>query len=162
MVTQLPYFATMVYSRFPRAQALYLRTAWNPLLNSFVHPNGKGAALLAVDTPDPTRPEDWVFMAYISERRSPLTDNIYAAMDRRDFLDRVRLIAASFCDPVRSFFQWIPEDLHTVYFTPLAEWDPSQEDHVWDGMGGRVTLAGDAAHPMSFRELPIPYRQMQC
>jgi len=27
----------------------------------------------------------------------------------------------------------LPDGLETIYFTPLVEWDPRKEEHVWDG-----------------------------
>lgn len=56
----------------------------------------------------------------------------------------------SFVEPFASAFAWIPEDTPSNnggirYWTPLP----------WDNHAGCVTLAGDAAHPMPPRELPL-------
>jgi hypothetical protein len=42
------------------------------------------------------------------------------------------------------------EDQPSWYFH-LAVWDPSLSEHNWDNKNGRVTLAGDAEHPMTYR-----------
>jgi hypothetical protein len=55
-----------------------------------------------------------------------------------------------YCDPWKSAFEWVPEDQPCWYFD-LAVWDPSLPAHNWDNKNGRVTLAGDAAHPMTYR-----------
>jgi 2-polyprenyl-6-methoxyphenol hydroxylase-like FAD-dependent oxidoreductase len=54
------------------------------------------------------------------------------------------------CEPFRSGIQWIPAGEDTKLFvTQLHYWIPVP----WDNRRARVTLAGDAAHPM----LPSEY-----
>lgn len=55
-----------------------------------------------------------------------------------------------FVDPWRSVFEWMPDD-HPVWYGKLRNWDPSLPEHQWNNHRGRVTLAGDAAHPMTFQ-----------
>ena len=59
-------------------------------------------------------------------------------------------LAKGFCDPFRSVFEWTPDD-SPVWYWKLRQWDPSEPKHSWDNHDGRVTLAGDAAHPMTFQ-----------
>lgn len=74
-------------------------------------------------------------------------------------LERVRYIKArtkEWAEPFQTIVKVLPED------TPLAEirvqdWVPARRDsndlvdraRVWDNLSGTVTLAGDAAHPMT-------------
>ncbi len=38
-----------------------------------------------------------------------------------------------------------------VWYGKMNHWDPQEEGHRWDSHGGRIMLAGDAAHPMTFQ-----------
>lgn len=58
--------------------------------------------------------------------------------------------AEMFAEPFRSALLSLPEDA-VLWCERLAQW-PTVE---WDGRGGRVTLAGDAAHPMTYRKLVL-------
>ena len=51
------------------------------------------------------------------------------------------------CEPFRSAVMWMPDDTKITY-EKMAYWVPIP----WGNHGGRVTLAGDAAHPMTPRE----------
>ena len=83
-------------------------------------------------------------------------------MNVRDRLRQVKEKSKAWKDPVRSALDWTPDDHDMVYYGPLANWDPSLEEHSWDNHGGKVTLAGDAAHPMTYRTFPrFPFRSRQ-
>jgi 2-polyprenyl-6-methoxyphenol hydroxylase-like FAD-dependent oxidoreductase len=49
-----------------------------------------------------------------------------------------------FKEPFQSAIQWMPEDSSPVFMRQLKYWPTLP----WDNRGGRVTLAGDAAHCM--------------
>lgn len=55
--------------------------------------------------------------------------------------------AETFCEPFRSANLWVPEGT-TVTSNNLSYWIPVH----WDNRNGRITLVGDAAHPMTFRQ----------
>jgi len=55
---------------------------------------------------------------------------------------------ALLCEPFRSAVAWIPDDTVVTYDT-MAYW----VSIPWDNHDGRVTLAGDAAHPMTPRKI---------
>jgi 2-polyprenyl-6-methoxyphenol hydroxylase-like FAD-dependent oxidoreductase len=55
------------------------------------------------------------------------------------------LVGSDFAEPRRSAVAWAPED-HHVPRDRLAIWSPVLRDHH----DGRVTLAGDAAHAMTY------------
>jgi 2-polyprenyl-6-methoxyphenol hydroxylase-like FAD-dependent oxidoreductase len=50
------------------------------------------------------------------------------------------------CEPFRSAVAWLPDDTEIKY-NKIAYWHPVP----WDNHNGSVTLAGDAAHPMTPR-----------
>ncbi|KAK7963859.1 hypothetical protein PG996_008455 [Apiospora saccharicola] len=146
--------ATFINCRFTREQALYLRRT-HPLVNLIVHPDGMMGMLAALDCADADRPETWTFAFYISWRTSAAEQDAEAADPANNWGPRERLRQAkeksrAFADPMRSAYDWMPDDLETVYYTPNGNWDPSMPDHKWDNRGGRITLVGDSAHPMTY------------
>lgn len=58
--------------------------------------------------------------------------------------------AEKLAEPFRSAYMAIAADA-TIWCDRLAEW----RTEPWDNRNGRVTLAGDAAHPMTYREYSI-------
>lgn len=64
-----------------------------------------------------------------------------------DILKDMKARAEEFPEPYNSIFQAIPEGTK-AWHNRLTYW-PTQP---WDNRNGRVTLAGDAAHPMTFRK----------
>lgn len=45
----------------------------------------------------------------------------------------------------------MPDDTPTAWYGKLQHWDPLSPGNRWENQDGRVTLAGDAAHPMTFQ-----------
>lgn len=64
--------------------------------------------------------------------------------------------AKTLAEPARSAFQWIPHDT-LVHRADISYWI----SQPWDSRKGRLTLVGDAAHPMPPCEfasrLSLPY-----
>lgn len=86
----------------------------------------------------PDHPETWVFqlaMAWLGTRDHSLSHKERLALIK----DRARELA----EPARSAFTWIPEGT-PVYNADISYWI----SQPWDNRGGRMTLVGDAAHPM--------------
>lgn len=66
--------------------------------------------------------------------------------DDLSYKDRLALIkekAQGLGDPARSAFMWMPDDTE-VHKADISYWVPQ----AWDNHQGRLTLIGDAAHPM--------------
>jgi 2-polyprenyl-6-methoxyphenol hydroxylase-like FAD-dependent oxidoreductase len=148
--TRLPYAATFVQARYTREQALFLRS-FHPLYLASPHPNNLFAFFGLQDAPDPENPETWTFFFYISWHSST-QDEEAKTVDNKARLKQVRELAKDYTEPWRSAFEWLPED-QPVWYSGLAVWDPSEEHHRWDNRNGRVTLAGDAAYPMTYRKV---------
>lgn len=68
------------------------------------------------------------------------------ALSGSAIIEDMKRRAKAFADPYRTIIQAIP-DQTPAWHNRLSYW-PTQP---WDNLGGRVTLAGDAAHPMTFR-----------
>lgn len=86
----------------------------------------------------PEHPETWVFhlaMAWFAEFDSPLS--------YKERLDMIREKAQSLAEPARSAFTWIPDETQ-VHKADISYW----VSQPWDNQKGRMTLVGDAAHPM--------------
>ena len=65
-------------------------------------------------------------------------------------VDRLALMkgnADRFAEPFHSALSKLPDN-NPVWYIDLAHWEPIP----WDNREGRVTLGGDAAHPMTFRK----------
>lgn len=93
----------------------------------------------------PDHPESWVFhlaMAWFMEHGQPAT--------YRERLDMIREKAQSLAEPARSSFTWIPDDTQ-VHKADISYW----VTQPWDNRQGRLTLIGDAAHPMPPCKLAI-------
>ncbi|MCJ1311570.1 hypothetical protein MMC25_005243 [Agyrium rufum] len=91
------------------------------------------------DVPDPEKPEDWKFQVVTSWRGEKDPN-----MTNSERLAEVKKKASVLAEPFRSAVEWMPEDTPVTY-DPIAFWEPLP----WNNHGGRVTLAGDAAHPMT-------------
>lgn len=142
------YAATMCFTHLSRDQALFLRSPpYHPLFQAAPHPEGYFAWLGLHDASDPD-PETWTLFHYISypEPRHEVVKRTPA-----EHVAYQKELAQKFADPFRSAFQWMPDDSTTIWNGKLQHWDPLEEGHRWDHHGGRITLAGDAAHPMTFQ-----------
>jgi hypothetical protein len=115
------------------------------------HPDGFFAFFGLQDAPEVDKPEDWTFFFYISWN-SPIEQQEREAkmMGNKERLAQVKKLATGYTEPWKSAFQWVGDDQPVWYFD-LAVWDPSLPEHKWNTRNGRVTLAGDAAHPMTYR-----------
>ena len=86
----------------------------------------------------PDHPESWIFhlaMAWRGEAQHELS-----------YAERLAIIkekAAGLAEPARSSFLWIPEGTQ-VHKADISYWITES----WDNHQGRLTLVGDAAHPM--------------
>ncbi|KAF7122289.1 hypothetical protein CNMCM5793_000246 [Aspergillus hiratsukae] len=146
--TPIDYASTMCFTRHTRKHALFLQSQpHHPLYQVAPHPSGYCAWLSLHDGDDIEHPENWTFFHYISfpEPR----DEVNNRMMREHVLHQKEL-AHQFINPWRIVFEWMPEDSE-VWYSMLRNWDPSLPEHRWDHHQGGVTLAGDAAHPMTFQ-----------
>ncbi|KAH8652533.1 hypothetical protein BX600DRAFT_96755 [Xylariales sp. PMI_506] len=141
---------TFINASYTREQALSLRSH-HPLMNVIVHPDNMIGMLATLDAPREDEPEGWRFTFYMSRLISvEQQDAESAVMGVPERLAEAKALGATLAEPMRSAYAWLPDDLKTVYWTGSTNWDPSLEEHRWNNHQGLVTLAGDAAHPMTF------------
>lgn len=148
-IRPLPYCATFIQARYTAEQARYLRK-FHPLYIAGINPAGFFSFLGMHDAPDPNDPEQWTFFCYISWRSSLEEQETTAHWTNAQRLQQVKGLAKSFANPFRSAFEWLDDD-HPVWYMGLSDFDPGAEGHRWDTHGGRVTMAGDAAHAMTYQ-----------
>ncbi|RAL07228.1 FAD-dependent oxidoreductase [Aspergillus homomorphus CBS 101889] len=148
-IRQLPYCATFVQARFSAEQARFLRQ-FHPLYLAGINPAGLFAFFGMHDVENPGRPETWTFFFYISWHSDYQEQERTAGWSNAQRLKQVKEYAKNFANPWKSAFKWLDDD-HEVWYMGLTDFDPGAEDHHWDNQGGRVTLAGDAAHAMTYQ-----------
>lgn len=98
-----------------------------------------GLALCAIqNAPDPSKPETWSFnvLRFIET-------SLPRPLFGKPALALIKSIPDKICEPFWSAINWIPP--HASFFaTQLDYW----VTRPWNSHGGRLTLAGDAAHAM--------------
>ncbi|KAJ5393821.1 uncharacterized protein N7487_011462 [Penicillium crustosum] len=127
-VTPTDFASTICYTQHTREHAIFLRTQpHHPLYQVGLHPEGYCAWLSLHDGDDIDHPENWTFAHYIS---FPEPRDHVNKRTMREHVAHQKELARRFVDPWRSVFEWMPPRSRGL---------------------GRVTLAGDAAHPMTFQ-----------
>ncbi|KAL8731725.1 MAG: hypothetical protein Q9181_004193 [Wetmoreana brouardii] len=118
-------------------KALHVRSG-GPLFYLGYNPSGIVNYISVQDIPSPDHPEDWSFIVGTSwlGERDPTMSNEARLAD-------IRKAAETFAEPFRSASLWIQDGTPT--FHDQVQYWPTMP---FDNHGGRVTLAGDAAHPM--------------
>ncbi|CAL8584300.1 hypothetical protein XPA_009904 [Xanthoria parietina] len=105
------------------------------------HPEGPCAFMALHDVPDPDKPETWQWMYSLTwpDKDSP------TPAGREEIRKSWLFHAEKLAEPFRSAYLEIAPTA-TIWCDRLAEW----RTEAWDNRNGRVTLAGDAAHPMTY------------
>ena len=146
---RLPYAATWATARFTAELALHLRS-FHPLYLASVHPAGRFAFFGLQDCPDPADPASWLFFFYISYPCAIEEQDAMASWPQAQLMRHIKTMANEFADPWKSAFEWLP-DTHPLWFMGMTDWDPASASNAWHSHGGLVTLAGDAAHVMTYQ-----------
>ncbi|KKA18111.1 FAD binding domain-containing protein [Rasamsonia emersonii CBS 393.64] len=99
----------------------------------------------------PISARDMDVFFYISWPSSLEEQDATAGWTNAQRLKQLKSFAKNFSDPWRSACEWIEDDDYPVWYMGLSDFDPGADGHRWDNHGGRVTLAGDAAHAMTYQ-----------
>ncbi|KAG8531886.1 uncharacterized protein KY384_003522 [Bacidia gigantensis] len=138
----LPLMGLRALGTLPAKIALELKNRINADLVVTVHPVGLVAFIAVHDIPDENRPETWVWLFHLTypydANRESLTDAIEIRKIWDDFSHKL-------ASPLQDAFLSAAER-STLLTDRLGDWPTV----TWDNWGGSVTLAGDAAHPMTY------------
>lgn len=133
----LPYAFMNFSFRLPADKAEWLDSEMNPNVDVAPHPKGMYMGIFLLDKPDLKKPETWIFYLLTtwpikSKEDEENTDNR---------LERLKEHMDGWADPYKSIVDWLQDDV-VINKDQLRIWHPKP----WNNHGGRVTLAGDAAH----------------
>lgn len=121
----------------------------HPIMYHAIHPKGYWLFVAIQDVPDPDKPETWVYQLQCTWKKTTEANLDDAEVGS---LERHWQRAESFGEPFKSANLWVPEGTK-LNINKISYWIPEK----WDTRGGRVLLAGDAAHPMTFRKLYLDH-----
>jgi hypothetical protein len=127
-----------IVNKYTSEQARFIYEALNPIKFAS-HPDQPSLFLLTpVDIPSLEHPEDWKLQCLLTT---------WGATHAETNAERVRIFkeaASSYAEPWRSAALWLSDD---TYIPPdgVRYWE---NPVAWPNWNGKVTLGGDAAHPM--------------
>lgn len=142
--TVLPMTMNNFNVQYTAEQALFIRKNLDTLTDYGVHPKGFFFLMAIQSVPDPEDPSTWKFQLLTS-----WPDCLYKLGEEENTsegrLKALKELTADFSEPRKSAVEWVKEGTH-ISRDRLAIWSPIP----WDHHNGRVTLAGDAAHAMTY------------
>ncbi|KAF2713405.1 FAD/NAD(P)-binding domain-containing protein [Pleomassaria siparia CBS 279.74] len=142
MLTEVPLSMFNFTAKFEADLAKYIRGR-NALFVTSIHPDTGIMFWLSIqDVPDPSRPETWTFQVLLSWVNNPLPPSEDTYAGRLAFL---KARASEWAEPWRSAGLSLPPDTK-IPNDKGTYWEKAAK---WDNRSGRMTLCGDAAHPMT-------------
>ncbi|KAI9783568.1 MAG: hypothetical protein M1839_003738 [Geoglossum umbratile] len=141
-LTTLPYIMFNVVVQYSPEHTEQVTEAMHPFCHMGYHPEGTMFWISVMDNPDPgdISKKTYQMVATWPGTLTP-EENTSSATRLEVFRNRIK----NYPPPFGNFVQWMP-DSTVAYPDRIAIWDPLPVDHH----GGRVTLAGDAAHNITF------------
>ena len=116
----------------------------HPIFYGASHPNGNWCYISILAVPPPNDPATWKFQLMFSWLGDKNEAAPFLALSEPERLALLKEKASEFAEPFKSAVQWIPEGTRVVP-NELHYWKPVP----WNNQGGRITLAGDACHPLT-------------
>ena len=145
----LPFTFVNFMARYPADKVLLLDKLIHPTVDVGIHPKSMYMALMLNDKPDVEKPESWTFYILATWPRGEGEDH---ADEHKNMLEVLREKTKDWADPYKSAVELLPNDV-TAKSLPLKIWAPSER---WNNHIGMITLAGDAAHTMTYRKSACP------
>ncbi|KAH8591645.1 hypothetical protein B0O99DRAFT_631924, partial [Bisporella sp. PMI_857] len=142
--TPLPIGMSNFNCQYTKEQALFIRKNLAKHTDYGIHPKGLFYLMSIQDVPDPEDESTWYFQLLTSWKIS-LQTNTSKDETSEERLEFLKELTADHAEPRKSAMAWVPEG-HHVPRDRLTFWSPVP----WDTHDGRVTLAGDAAHAMTY------------
>jgi len=139
----LPYTFLNFPLQYTAEQAVKMEKMMHPIVDVGVHPKSMYIGIFLLDKPDLDRPESWIF--YILATWPQEGRNEAGSADQ-NMVDELRKRGTDWADPFKSAVEWIPTGTQAKA-VPFKIWGATSG---WNNHNGRVTLAGDAAHSMTF------------
>jgi 2-polyprenyl-6-methoxyphenol hydroxylase-like FAD-dependent oxidoreductase len=141
----LPFALQNFNASYTAEQARFIKDRLHPLVDIAIHPAGHYIRANILDMPDQDDPTEWTFQILS-------TWPLKSVEDHDNEVDRLKRLKEhvkrdEWAEPYKSAIEWIPEDT-PVPRDQLKIW----KTVPWNNQDGRVTLCGDAAHAMTFRE----------
>ncbi|KAF2103127.1 FAD/NAD(P)-binding domain-containing protein, partial [Rhizodiscina lignyota] len=130
--------------RYTHEQGKYIAETMTPHVDYGVHPKGIFFIMLYRNAIDKDDYSIWTFHFVITFPKE-LPGKPFRGQSNANRLSVLRSLADNFAEPRRSALKWMPED-QEVPNDSIRVWVPTE----WDNHEGRITLAGDAAHAISF------------
>ncbi|KAL9111065.1 MAG: hypothetical protein Q9227_004498 [Pyrenula ochraceoflavens] len=138
--TDMPIIAYNFTHSYPTPRALWLKSHSHPIMKCAPHPDQPTwhfICTLDARSPDPSQ---WVFQLFLHLWTSEPPPDTSAGR-----LAHFKHLASAYAEPFHSAAAWVQPDTY-VAFDRIKQWE---RPIPWPNHGGRVTLAGDAAHPMA-------------
>ncbi|KAM0264119.1 hypothetical protein ACHAQJ_000864 [Trichoderma viride] len=129
---------------YSHEQGKYIVENMAPHVDYGVHPKGIFFITILRTVGDKDDYSTWSFHFVITYPKK-VTGMPFKGKSNAERVRILKSLADEFAEPRRSALKWLPDDLE-VPDDSIKMWSPSP----WDNHGGRVTLAGDAAHAISF------------
>jgi 2-polyprenyl-6-methoxyphenol hydroxylase-like FAD-dependent oxidoreductase len=141
-LTTLPYVMINTIAHYSPEHTKQITETMHPFCHMGYHPEGTMFWISVMDNPDPDDISKKTFQM-VATWPGVLTpeENASSATRLAVLKNRVGKYAA----PFGNFVQWLP-DSTVIHPDRIAIWEPLPVDHH----GGLVTLAGDAAHNITF------------
>lgn len=140
----IPYNALNYHVCYNDAEKARFVRAAHPIIYHAIHPKGYWIFVALQEAADPDRPESWVFQLQCTWKKGLEGES---AEEEVASVEKHLQRAQHFGEPFKSANLWMPKDTK-LNVNKISYWTPQK----WDTRGGRVIIAGDAAHAMTFRK----------
>ncbi|KAI9845094.1 MAG: hypothetical protein M1837_005098 [Sclerophora amabilis] len=135
-----PLVASVSMARLPEETAVQFQKL-HPRFCIAFHPNGYFSWIGVHDANEGSKPGDWTFMIIQSWN----SDQDPSKLSGPLILEDMKRRGKEFSEPFNTIYQSIPDGT-PCWHNRLSSWSTEP----WDNRNSTVTLAGDAAHPMTF------------